>query len=64
MRTNSDLDASGRTIYGEEFLLAQAHSLLNFAKGSVAVNGGFGYIDFDFIAEIEFGWFGKFGYAP
>ena len=47
MRTNSDLDASGRTIYGEEFLLAQAHSLLNFAKGSVAVNGGFGYLDSD-----------------
>lgn len=42
---NSLLDDTGSTIYGEKFLLNEAKSLIEFARGSEIVNGGFGYLN-------------------
>jgi sulfoquinovose isomerase len=42
---NPLLDETGITIYGEKFLLKEAKSLINFARGSEIINGGFGYLN-------------------
>lgn len=42
---NSLLDDTGSTIYGEKFLLKEAKSLIEFARGSEIINGGFGYLN-------------------
>lgn len=41
----SAIDDTGLTKYGEKFLLEQAKSLLQFARGSEMSIGGFGYLD-------------------
>ena len=43
--SNSLLDETGSTIYGEKFLLKEAKSLIEFARGSEIINGGFGYLN-------------------
>jgi sulfoquinovose isomerase len=43
--SNKLLDDAGLTIYGENFLLKEAKSLINFAQGSEVSNGGFGYLN-------------------
>lgn len=42
---NSLLDNTGETIYGEKYLLNEAKSLLEFARGSEMASGGFGYLN-------------------
>lgn len=41
----SHLDSSGITTYGEKFLTQQALELIQFTRGSVLPQGGFGYLD-------------------
>ena len=43
--SNSLLDDTGSTIYGEKFLLKETKSLIEFARGSEIINGGFGYLN-------------------
>lgn len=43
--SNSLLDDSGSTKYGEKILLKEAKSLIEFARGSEIINGGFGYLN-------------------
>ena len=43
--SNSLLDDTGSTIFGEKFLLKEAKSLIEFARGSEIVSGGFGYLN-------------------
>ncbi|MBF8252714.1 MAG: N-acylglucosamine 2-epimerase [Actinobacteria bacterium] len=43
--SNSLLDDTGSTIYGEKFLLKEAKSLIEFARGSEITSGGFGYLN-------------------
>ena len=43
--SNRSLDDTGSTIYGEKFLLKEAKSLIEFARGSEIINGGFGYLN-------------------
>lgn len=42
---NVALDETGSTKYGEKFLLKEAKSLIEFARGSEVINGGFGYLN-------------------
>lgn len=41
----STIDDTGLTKYGEKFLLEEAKSLVQFARGSEMASGGFGYLD-------------------
>ena len=43
--SNFLLNESGSTIFGEKFLLKEAKSLIEFARGSEIVSGGFGYLN-------------------
>ncbi len=43
--TNTPLDETGLTNFGETFLKNQALSLIKFARGSVSRDGGFGYLN-------------------
>ena len=42
---NAALDETGSTRHGEQFLLKEAKSLIEFARGSEIASGGFGYLD-------------------
>jgi mannose/cellobiose epimerase-like protein (N-acyl-D-glucosamine 2-epimerase family) len=43
--SKSLIDDTGSTLYGEKFLLKEAKSLIDFARGSEVINGGFGYLN-------------------